>query len=349
MELERVLSFEPGTVPAGSGYGEDDAWIWCGSVIRGEDGRYHMFASRWENSVGFDHWATNSTIVRAVSDTPFGPYVFRETIAPCGPAGSWDEKAAHNPTIRRHGGRYHLFYTGTTYAGARPGADDPAPWGSPRSREAWHGKRIGLLTADTLEGPWRRAPEPLLDVRPGRWDSVISSNAAPWIEEDGRAILVYKSTDAGFRDDGNFDLRLALGVAGADCPGGPYRRLREDPILSETYPGIDLEDPYLWRQGNRYYLLAKDFPGSIAGEPRAMALLSSEDGIRWEAAGTGLSRTLRFEEGGERSFHLLERPQLLFEDGRCVAVCLAAAEDQPFRLRRTRNYVVPLRVTCCGE
>ena len=33
--------------PVGGGYSDPDYWIWCGFVVQGEDGAYHMFASRW--------------------------------------------------------------------------------------------------------------------------------------------------------------------------------------------------------------------------------------------------------------------------------------------------------------
>lgn len=39
--------------PVGGGYSDPDYWIWCGSVVQGEDGAYHMFASRWPKDLGF--------------------------------------------------------------------------------------------------------------------------------------------------------------------------------------------------------------------------------------------------------------------------------------------------------
>ena len=39
-----------------SGFNMSDYWVWCGAVIKGEDGKYHMFASRWPKSIGFNHW-----------------------------------------------------------------------------------------------------------------------------------------------------------------------------------------------------------------------------------------------------------------------------------------------------
>ena len=32
--------------PPDGGFRMDGFWIWCGFVIRGEDGKYHMFAFR---------------------------------------------------------------------------------------------------------------------------------------------------------------------------------------------------------------------------------------------------------------------------------------------------------------
>ena len=38
--------------PIGGGFQMEDYWIWGSSVIKGEDGKYHMFADRWAKSIG---------------------------------------------------------------------------------------------------------------------------------------------------------------------------------------------------------------------------------------------------------------------------------------------------------
>lgn len=51
--------------PVGGGYSDPDYWIWCGSVVQGDDGAYHMFASRWPKDLGFGaNWLFNCEIVR---------------------------------------------------------------------------------------------------------------------------------------------------------------------------------------------------------------------------------------------------------------------------------------------
>ena len=63
------------------GYSDPDYWIWCGSVVQGEDGAYHMFASRWPKDLGFGaNWLFNCEIVRASSKNPEGPYTFQEVV-----------------------------------------------------------------------------------------------------------------------------------------------------------------------------------------------------------------------------------------------------------------------------
>lgn len=75
------MSSHPGQFPAlgivkrNSGFSMEGYWCWDGSVIAGDDGLYHMFASRWPKDVFFHPgWMTASEVVHAVSATPEGRY-----------------------------------------------------------------------------------------------------------------------------------------------------------------------------------------------------------------------------------------------------------------------------------
>jgi len=46
---------------------------WDGKIIKGTDGKYHMFASRWDQARGHNGWG-GSAAVHAVSDNLTGPY-----------------------------------------------------------------------------------------------------------------------------------------------------------------------------------------------------------------------------------------------------------------------------------
>lgn len=327
----------------GSGYKEPDSWIWCGSVIHGDDGNWHMFASRWNRDVGFDHWTTNSTLVRAESSSMLGPYHYRETILPSSVISGATCKAAHNPSIALWGGLYYLFFTSIHYDGARPTAVDPAPWGSARSRQAWHSKRIALLSAPSVRGPWTVEADPLLDIRPGQWDSLITSNAAPLIHADGSVVMLYKGSDCGFGADGTFAMRLRLSVASAPNPAGPYSRSGQV-ILGEQFPKSDWEDPCLWNEGGRYWSLIKDFQGLVSGQPRSSSLWSSIDGQNWIPEGLGFSRKLRLIGGASQEYYLLERPQVISGRAGPVGLVLAASvlpPDHPDAF--TCNHVIEIK------
>ena len=75
--IDRILP-----APINGGYQDPDYWVWGSSVIKEEDNRYHMFASRWNNKLNFGNWVTNSEVVHAVADTPIGPYKTLEVVLP---------------------------------------------------------------------------------------------------------------------------------------------------------------------------------------------------------------------------------------------------------------------------
>src|SRR6516165_6783405 len=62
----------PGIFPRDPKNGLEDETIkqfcyWDGQIIKAPDGRYHMFASRWDQAKGHNGWGT-SAAVHAVSD-----------------------------------------------------------------------------------------------------------------------------------------------------------------------------------------------------------------------------------------------------------------------------------------
>ncbi|MGD2174086.1 MAG: glycoside hydrolase family protein, partial [Candidatus Brocadiaceae bacterium] len=223
----------------------DGHWVWGGSVVRGEDGRYHMFASRWPRRLPFfDGYRTRSEVVRAVADAPGGPYAFREVVLPARGPEHWDGRMTHNPTIHRCGGIYLLFYIGSTYAGPQPSARELRPGLTSAPDESYANIRIGLATAHSVFGPWRRSPEPVLCPRPGKWDGFVVTNPAPCVLEDRRILLLYRSNTP----DG-----LRIGAAVADGPDGPFERISDGPVLRLEGRG-HVEDPCVWRAGDHFEL-----------------------------------------------------------------------------------------------
>jgi len=324
----------------------EDYWVWCGSAIRGDDGRYHLFASRWPKTVSMFHWATHSEVVRASADKPEGPYRFEEVVmAPRGPE-FWDGRVTHNPTIHFHDGKYLLVYTGATYKGKRPEGREinASTWQT--WTDAWHSKRPGLLVADSVFGPWKRHDRPLLEPRPGKWDAVITSNPAPCVSSDGSITLLYKSTSTWhLPQEHGFKGQFNLGAARAANWQAPFERLSENPITLSGSSDNHIEDPYIWWNGEAFEMIVKDMTGEVCGEAEAGIHAISRDAVDWEVMNPkkAYSRIIAWEDGTSSRRAKLERPQLLIQNGQPTHLFAATMEtNEKGEPTDTWSMVIPL-------
>lgn len=324
--------------PIDGGFRMEDYWVWCGSVIRGDDGLYHMFASRWRKRYPFfEGYIIESEIVRAVSPTPEGPYTFREVVLPERGAQFWDGRMKHNPTIHKLGDTYLLFYIGSTYTGPKPAPEEITGEGSPIHAECYANVRIGLATAKSPAGPWECRPRPILEPRPGKWDAALVTNPAVCITPEGEILLYYRS---------NTPQGLRIGLAKAKDAYSPFERVTDEPVLKLS-DGNHVEDPFVWFENGCYQMIAKDMTGGITGEKHAGIHATSPDGISWQVSNPpkAYSRRIRWNDGTETIQGALERPQLLLENGRPTHL-FAATGDGPGGYRassQTWNMVIPLK------
>ncbi len=321
----------------GGGFRMKDKMIWCGSVIRGEDGRYHMFASLWERSMGFGaNWLYHCRIVRAASDRPEGPFRLEQVVLEERSPRYFDGRNTHNPFIAKYQEKYYLYYMGTTYFGEiSPDNNDHALF-----TEVWNRKRIGLAVSDSVFGPWERRDEPILLPRDcSHWDCTATTNPAVTILPDGSTYMLYKSRSCA-------DAPLQIGAARADSPDGEFYRLSDSPI--EGFGGR-VEDPFLWYSDGRFRLLIKDDnpDGRISGEWGAGFYAESRDCVHWEVepACRVYSRTISWDDGSTTTQPNLERPFLLLEEGVPTHLYLATGDgDRPYQLTHSYNICIPLKV-----
>lgn len=328
-----IPSFQDRLLPAplDGGFKMDDYWIWCGSVIKGEDGKYHMFASRWPKSLSFSpHWLTNSEVVRAVSDKPQGPYKFQEVVLPPRGENFWDGKMTHNPVICKSGDTYLLYYTGTTYRGDMPTAANPTTEDSPLKLDAHRHERIGLATSKSVFGPWLRRDKPILDVRPNSWEQYLISNAAPFVAPDGKIYLFYKGVEK---------LRKhAIGLAVAESFEGPYIRASDKPFPL----GLDAEDPTVWFENGKYHMLLLDCGRKYSN--KEIFYITSTDLMHWRIAvnPVAITKNILWQDGQYRNMSSTERPQILMENGRAAYVFFATGQKIN-GIKQIWNMCIPLK------
>lgn len=303
------------TTPQGCSTLSEEGWhVWCGSALRAGDGRYHMVYARWPETEGFEAWVTHSELAHAVSECAGGPYVPAGRLWGGGGGVEWDS-VVHNPMLMHWEGRYYMYYMGTHRPASGGG------WWDYRNAQ-----RIGVAVAGHPAGPWRRFPEPVLDVTPNSWDDLACSNPTCTRGPDGRFYMVYK----GIGSDGPMPKggSVQLGLAVADDPCGPFKKHGE-PILSHPTEKWAFEDPFLWHDGRHFRLLAKDYSGRTSGGLAGhCALAVSDDAIHWEFPENRPAFPLEMPEpdGSVRAMARMERPFLLQEEGGSPVLFLACLE-----------------------
>ncbi|MCC2685658.1 MAG: glycosyl hydrolase family 43 [Paenibacillaceae bacterium] len=282
-------------VPVGRILEEPGYHVWCCSPIDGEDGKVHVYFSRWPLETTHGGWLTHSEIAHAVADRPEGPYRVTGTVLQGRGGNHWDAITIHNPTVQKVGNRYAMFYIGNS-----DGTVDT--------------QRIGLALSDSLDGPWERVGDgPILDVSPNRfdWDSYITVNPALLQHPNGQFWLYYKAWDRY-----NDNLRK-MGLAVADRIEGPYLRHPSNPLVDFSPIGSQVEDAYVYIEDGRFHMIMRDM-GVFS--PRTGLYLHSEDGLVWSEPQLGYDRSdVYFGGTTER----MERPQLLIRGGKAAYLFVA--------------------------
>ena len=311
-DLDLGLRVQP--LPAANCFAEKDFFVWCGAPVKGPDGKYHLFYSRWPVKVGFaPGWAIHSEIAYAVSDKPTGPYQHVNVALP--PRGInpttgkkyWDADVTHNANAFFHDGKYYLYYMGNH--------GDGQSYPMHRNHQ-----RIGLAIAENPAGPWKRLDAPIVDITDDKqsFDSLCVTNPAACMRPDGGVLLVYKAVEYVEGKEMGGDVRH--GVAMADKPEGPYLK-KPGHIFEAEKPGkhwMVAEDPFIWfskTYGNRYYAVTRDVVGTFSGSSGGICLFQSDDGLHWQSAAQPKVLDSNFLlEDGTRSKVRIERPALLIEN-----------------------------------
>lgn len=322
-------------VPSTARFGLKDYMVWCGSMVRGDNGKYYLFYSRWPRSSGHFAWATESEIALAVSDSPTGPYKHVKVILPKRDKKFWDADVTHNPTVYKFGKKYYLYYMGTrgTAKFTKPVTMQDSGWWVYRNNQ-----RIGVAVASSPTGPWKRMDKPLIDTTMHSFDHQVATNPAVTQRTDGTYQMIYKGVAEGKMPFGG---KVSHGIAIAEHPEGPFRKL-PNRIFVKDGVQFPAEDPFIWYQNGRYRAIVKDMKGVFTNSGTSLALFESEDGINdWKPSPAVLVSTTQIPwVTGLKKVSKLERPQLYIENGIPVVLFCAVYDGDD-----NYNVAIPLKST----
>lgn len=319
-------------------------WVWGSSVIQGNDGKYHMYVSRFPKSLPFHPgWMVASEIVHAISSTPEGPYKFSDVALSARGAQYWDGRSTHNPRIFKYNHKYYLIYMGSTHPFEEPSYEEltlDSKW----CIVGRANKRIGLAVADSPYGPWKRLDEPILKTEPNTFYSYLTSNPSPVIRRDGSVLMIFKGrahTENGRYSD------MALGIASAPSIEGPYTVQNDKQPIFQVKGQGEAEDPFLWEDERGFHIIFKDHVAKFTGEKGGGVMAHSLDGVNWivDDDAKAYSRTVEWEDGKIEMQGQLERPFLFFENGAPAYVFFATMDGPGGFENATKswNMVIPIK------
>ena len=176
-----------------------DYAYWDGKIIKGPEGKYHLFCSRWDQSLGHQGYY-GSVAIHAVSDNLLGPYVDKGICYPDNEGGK-----GHNVTaIALKDGRYGILVSDT-----RPGA---------------------LFLSNSLDGPWVYQGNIKWDNN-GHTTRRLTDNMSILERSDGKFMIVPLGGFVGISDNGiNGTYKVMTdNIFPLNVPG--YGSCREDPNL----------------------------------------------------------------------------------------------------------------------
>lgn len=332
--------------PKAGAFEMENYWVWGSSVIQGDDGIYHMYAARWPKHLTFHPgWMIQSDIVHASSKTPEGPYIFQNIALPARGAQYWDGRSTFNPKICRYKDKYVLFYTGSTHPFPDFSPKDSLTLNSKYSIVGRSNKRIGIAWSKSPNGPWTRMDEPILKTKNNTFYSFLTSNAAPWINEDGSVVMIFKSRH--YNEQFPYQSDMKIGVAKAPHFEGPYTVASDKPIFGEGHMP-EVEDPSLWKDKKGYHILAKDQRGEITGHVGHGVIAHSVDGIFWklDEKPYAYTKTIHWDDGTETTMGQLERVALLLDKNGEIAYLFFATMDGPGGFNNSThswNMVIPVK------
>ena len=285
---------------------------WCSSIIRGDDGKYHLFYSRWKKEYKFTGWLTHSEVAHASSDSPYGPWKYNETVLKGRRDGKWDAITAHNPKIKYFEGQYYLYYVSTNLGGKEFTEEElietaHTGYSHPNWKILRPNQRTGVAVSNSLHGPWKRMDQPLIE--PSGPITTLTVNPAIDRGKDGNYYLIIKGDKP---NETRFIRNQAVAIS--ESAKGPFV-IQSKPVIDY----LDTEDVSLCYDNKRDRFYGVFHAHTFIG------MISSPDGINWNKAAdyVVMQKTVPFKNGKIIQPDRLERPFVYCENNEPKVISLA--------------------------
>ncbi len=268
---------------------------WDGQILKGTDGKYRMFASRWDQSLGHMAWG-GSLAVSAISDRLYGPYNDRGLIWPDDERGKGHNVVA----LQLPDGRYAVVVSET--------------------------RNGDVFVSQDIDGPWEKLGSISVD------QSGFTSVKTPGDRQDTAAQAAWKASNVSLiaRPDGRFAIIQRSGQILLSANGilGPYKVMGDSIYRGVAgIPQTDMrayEDPVIWYSGGWYHVIVNHWRSR-----RAYHLISRDGIAGWRFQGMAYepdAKFIRYADGTINRWNKLERPAVVMADGHVIAMSFAVVD-----------------------
>ncbi len=284
---------------------------WDGSIVKGPDGKYHMFASRWTQAVHHSRgWRVESKGIHAVSDHFLGPYRDTGLLWP-----QWRNGQGHNVMgLIMDDGRYAAVTSectdGEVFAAHNP--EGPFEYLG-RIQVDYNGFHSGQVR---YNGGSRNMSNVMILLRP----------------TDGRYMLVPRQCSILISDRGIT---------------GPYRVLSYAVYSTMLeMPKYRIEDPTIWYSDGLYHMVVNCWDGDIS-----FHMTSEDGIHDWRYRGLAMNSRkamiFRYTNGVVNAWKTVQRPTAFVENGHLRAFNFSVIDsgkggDGPNDNHGSKIVVVPI-------
>ena len=281
----------------GVGPRQETNFYWDGKIVKGEDGKFHLYASRWAYSNGFGPpvgasgtgWQS-SIPIQAVSDNITGPYVSQ---GDCYTRNQEGNNKGHNTTalVTPTGAAPYTLSVGEIVAGQ-------------------------MFSASSANGPWALLGLTKTNNNGHNGCGTLSSNFTFTVAPDNR---FWATSRSGC-------------IMDSDQVLGTYK-VETDSVLPnlENNSNANAEDEVIWYSGGYYHIVYNYWHVQ-----RAYHIMSKNGTTNWTSTGLAYQGTqtpanansswLRYTDGTVNQWHNMERVSVYQDNGHVTHFTFAVTD-----------------------
>ena len=280
----------------GVGPQKETNFYWDGKILKGEDGKFHMYASHWDHSIGFGPpsggstgWET-SIPMQAISDNVMGPYVSQGNCYSKNTAGN---NMGHNVTalVTPSGSSRYTLSVGEIVPGQ-------------------------MFNASSANGPWTLMGLLQTNTNGHTGCGTLSSNFTFTVGPDNR---FWATSRSGC-------------IMDSDAVLGPYK-VETNSILPnlENNDNGNAEDEVIWYSGGYFHIVYNYWD-----HQRGYHIMSKNGTTGWTSTGLAYQGTqsptnsnsnwLRYTDGTVNTWHNMERVGVYQENGHVTYFTFAVTD-----------------------